>query len=189
MIFNFLIFSICLKVVLSFPNGAPIAACETLTPQHGLNNPNPVEMPVDLLLESDVIRAGELVSISLRVRNDTVFGPLLFRGFIIQARTLTAGSIPSRAVGTFELTDGVQHVPCPTLGPNSVVTHTINSDKGYLQLLWRAPANIFEDYITVNFYYSIVWMFPVFWTNAVSSPLVIQNPARLYNIDNLDGTN
>lgn len=187
MIFKFLIFSICLKIALCYPNGAPIQACESLIPAHGQNQPNPEAMPVDIILESNVIRAGDLVSISLRTRNDTIFGPLLFRGFLVQARLAAPGvNVTGRVIGSFELTDGVQYVPCPTLSPNSVVTHTSNSDKAYLQLLWRAPTNIFENFVTVNFYYTIVWMFPVFWTNAISSPLVIENPSYMQNLaDNL----
>lgn len=178
MIFKFLIISLCLNVALCYPSGAPIEACEDLTPRHGQNQPNPIEIPVDVLLETDVIQAGDLISVSLRVRNDTVFGPLAFRGFIIQARTQTSGgNVTGRVVGNFELTNGVRYVPCPTLSPNSVVTHTAYNDKTYVQLLWRAPPNIFENFITVNFYYTVVWMFPVFWTNAVSSPLRIENPA------------
>lgn len=181
MILKFLILSICLKIASCFPDGAPAQACEDLTPRHGQNQPNPEVMPVDVLLESNVIRAGDLISVSLRARNDTMFGPLLFRGFLVQARLMTANvNVPGRVVGSFELTDGARYVPCPTLSPNSVVTHTTNSDKAFIQLLWRAPTNIFEDFVTVNFYYSIVWMFPVFWTNAVSSPLIIENPARLH---------
>lgn len=182
MILKFLIFSICLKIASSLPNGSPSEACEDLIPRHGINQPRPVEeMPVDVLLESTVIRPGELTSISLRARNDTMFGPLQFRGFLIQARVQGANAIPGRVIGTFELTDGVQHLFCPTLTPNSVVTHSSGNEKAYLQLLWRAPANIFEDHVTVNFYYTIVWLFPMFWANAVSSPLIIENPVHFQN--------
>jgi len=182
MFFKFVILSICVKFVVSFPDGAPEQACETLTPIHGLNQPRPEENPVDLLLESNVIQAGELTSIALRARNDTMFGPLLFRGFIVQARILDQNlNVTGRVVGTFELSDGVRHVPCPQFGPNSVVTHTINSEKAYIRLLWRAPTNVIGDSITVNFYYSIVWMVPMFWTYEVSSPLIIENPTRHQN--------
>ncbi len=187
MIFKFLIFSICLKFAWCLPSGAPVEACEDLTPRHGVNQPNTLPIPVELLLESSVIRAGDLLSVSLRARNDTVFGPLEFKGFIIQARIANPNvNVTGRVIGNFELTDGVRYVPCPTLSPNSVVTQTTNSDKSYIQLLWRAPTNIFEPYITVNFYYTIVWMFPMFWTNAVSSPLIIENPAAVHSpYDNL----
>lgn len=182
MIFKFFILSICLKIASSLPNGAPIAACEDLIPRHGQNLPRPEEMPVEIILESSVIRAGDLISVSLRARNDTMFGPIQFRGFLVQARIQGASSnVTGRVIGTFELSDGVQHVPCPTLTPNSVVTQTTNNEKTYIQLLWRAPANIFEDFITVNFYYTMVWMFPMFWANAVSDPLIIENPAHYQN--------
>lgn len=176
MLLKIVILSLCLKAVLSFPDGAPTAACETLTPVHGINQPRPEEMPVDVLLESNVIREGEYLSVALRVRNDTMFGAFLFRGFIIQARINDPDmNVAGRVVGSFELTEGVKHVACPQFTPNSVVTHTSNNDKGYIRLLWRAPTNIFGDSITVNFYYSVVWMVPMFWTNAVSSPLIIES--------------
>lgn len=175
MLLKLVIFSLCLKVVLTFPDGAPEAACETLTPVHGLNQPNPMDNPIEIIPEFSHIHAGDLMSVDLRVRNDTIFGPLQFRGFIIQARIDDPNmGVAGRVVGSWELSEGARHVPCTAFPPNSVATHTSNSDKTFVRLLWRAPTNVFQD-VVVRFYYSIVWMVPVFWTNTVSIPITVVN--------------
>lgn len=175
MLFKLLIFSFCLKIVLSYSNGAGSEACEDLQPQHGPFGPTEGESPVEVLFESDVVTAGQLIELHLNSRDPG----FLYRGFMIQARVVDPESnVPGRVVGTFELTAGVQYVQCPTLPPNSVVTQTTNTDRNSIQLLWRAPPNIVGDYITVNFYKTIVENFVNFWVYDISSPITVINPLR-----------
>lgn len=180
MFFKILIFSLCLNAVLCWYNGAPPETCETLIPGHG--GPFGDTIPADILIERQLISAGELISVSIRSRNDTIFGPFMFRGFMMQARIFdTNMNVPGRVTGSFEqLPSDTRYVPCPTLAPNSVVTHSINHDRSYLQLLWRAPTNIVGNSITVQFYYTIVMNVGIFW-HSVTDSIVIQNPARVQN--------
>lgn len=175
MFFKFIIISVCLQTVLCWYNGAPPETCETLTPPHG--GPFGDVIPADILIERDVITAGELISVSIRARNDTIFGNFMFRGFMIQARILDTNlNVPGRVTGIFEnLPTDARHVICPTLSPNSVVTHSINTDRTYLQLLWRAPVNIVGNSITVQFYYTVVMNVGIFW-HSLTGPVTINNP-------------
>lgn len=167
-------------MALCWYNGAPVETCETLTPPHGA--PFGDTIPVDILIERDVISAGELISVSIRSRNDTIFGNFQFRGFMMQARISDANlNVPGRVTGIFEqVPSNARHVPCPTLSPNSVVTHSINDDKTFLQLLWRAPTNIVGNSISVQFYYTVVMNVGIFW-HSVTAPITIVNPVRLEN--------
>lgn len=180
MLFKFVIFSLCLQAVLCWHNGAPPETCETLTPGHG--GPFGDTIPVDILIERNVITAGDLISVSFRSRNDTMFGNFMFRGFMMQARILDTNlNVPGRVTGTFEsLPADARHVQCTTLSANSVVTHSINTDRTYLQLLWRAPVNIIGNSITVQFYYTVVMNIGIFW-QSVSGPITILNPVGFEN--------
>lgn len=80
-----------------------------------------------------------------------------------------------KVIGTFEVTNGMRVVACPTLPANSVATHTDNSDKTSFELRWRAPATLSSDFVIISFYYGIVQTGAVFWNNGISSPVFIQN--------------
>lgn len=173
MLFKVLIFSICLNVAFGWYNGAPSETCETLIPAHGSSFGDVI--PVNIELETTTITAGHLMSLAIIARNDTIFGDFQFRGFMLQARRVDAGAtVPGRVVGNFEAGPGVRHVECPTLYPNAVVTHTFNDDKTFLQILWRAPANIIVPQISVEFYYTIVMNVGIFW-HAVTGPITVLN--------------
>lgn len=183
MLLKFIILFVCLKSALSHSNGADDLACVNLTPQHGDNTPQTSPMPVQVIVPSTV-RAGQLVTVTL------LGSPgFIFRGFMIQGRTITTG-IPVEqqgefylhhfdyskmmillflVTGSFELTAGMRRMDCSALPPNSVATHIDNSNRASINLSWRAPSNFGAPFIVVNFHYSIVESFPVFWTNGVST--------------------
>lgn len=176
-----LIFSICLKVVLSFYNGAPTAACTTLIPSHG--DIFPVPIPVEMVLSTNVIRAGYPMALSIRSLPDTIFGDFFYRGFIIQARIDDPNlDIPSRVVGTWDITTGAQHVTCPAFTPGSTITHTLNNDRDLHSFIWRAPAyHTFPgDFIIVRLHFAIVMNVGMFWPG-VSDPIRVENPNLVRN--------
>ncbi|KAG4075624.1 hypothetical protein HA402_003449 [Bradysia odoriphaga] len=162
------VFAICLTSTFAFPDGAPTAACTSLIPQHGqqLN----FDLPLEVLFSSTSVSAGSLLTVSLRALNGTVFGDFQFRGFIVQAR-IDDGS--GRVVGFFETGPGVRHVVCPTLYPESSVTHTIHDDKAFIQFNWRAPADVGGSPYVVRFYHTIVMNVGIYWSNQVSAPVTI----------------
>lgn len=163
-------FVICLQSAFAFPNGAPTAACQTLTPLHG--GPLPFDVPVEVLMSSTTINAGSLITLSFRSLHGTVFGDFWFRGFMVQAR-IEDGS--GRVLGFFETGPGVRYVDCPMYYPSSTVTHTAHNDKNLVQINWRAPTNIGGSSIVVRFHYTIVMNVGLFWANQVSSPITVLN--------------
>lgn len=129
------ILCVVLKLHLSsaFSSGAGTSACETMTPQHGSNEPQTSEAPFTFSLSSQNVGQGETMTITIESEND--FG---FRGFMIQARGLTEAS---EVVGRFEFIDGSRSVLCGDLPPNSVATHSSSALKTRLQLTWQAPTD------------------------------------------------
>lgn len=164
------IFAVCLALpaVFAFPDGAPTAACTTLVPLHG--NQLNFELPLELMLSSQTLNSGSMLYLGLRSLNGTMFGDFQYRGFMVQAR-IQDGT--NRVVGFFETSPGVRHVICPTLYPESTVTHTAHHDRSFVQVNWRAPANVGANNIVVRFYYTIVMNVGLFWANVVSPPVTI----------------
>lgn len=128
--------------VTAFSSGAGSSACETLTPQHGSNEPQITEAPFVFNLSTQNVGQGETMTISIEAENS--FG---FRGFMIQARTLTEAP---EVIGQFEFIEGSRSVSCADLPPNSVATHSSSALKIKLQLTWQAPINFVG---IINFQY------------------------------------
>lgn len=168
MYLKFVIFAICLNCALAFPDGAPTAACESLTPAHG--GPLPFDVPVDLTLSTTNVNSGGLVTLQISSAVGTVFGDFFFRGFMVQARVEDG---TGRVVGFFETGPGVRHVVCPQFYPESTVTHTEHGDKDFITVNWRAPANLSGSSYTVRFHYTIAMNVGLFWANEVSVPITV----------------
>lgn len=171
MLFKTLIFALCLKSALCFYNGAPTAACISLIPNHG--SIFPIDIPVNIVLSSTTVRAGYPLPFQIVSRNDSIIGDFMFRGFMIQARLSDPNmEVERRVVGTFDLASGTRHVDCPTLPSQSTITHSINNDRTFTSLVWRAPHGIFG--VTVNLHLTIVMNVGMYWT-AVSPLITITN--------------
>jgi len=176
MLFKLLIFSVCLKAVLSFYNGAPTAACTTLVPTHG--DIFPVPIPVAMDLQTNNIRAGYPMSVSIRSLPGTIFGDFFYRGFIMQARIAdTSLPLASRVVGTWDITTGARHAVCPEFQTGSTLTHVTNNDRQLQTFIWRAPAyNQFSgDFIIVYFHFAIVMNVGMYWPGH-SAQVRVENP-------------
>lgn len=163
-------FAICLASAIAFPEGAPTAACQNLTPQHG--GPLPFDVPVEAVLSTTTVNAGSLVSLQLRSLPGTVFGDFWYRGFMVQAR-IQDGT--GRVLGFFETGPGVRYVDCPQFYASSTVTHTAHNDKNLVNINWRAPTNIGASSIVVRFHFTIVMNVGLFWANEVSAPITVLN--------------
>lgn len=170
MFFKLLIFSLCLKAALSLYNGAPPAACDTLRPTHG--DVFPVPIPVEMILQTNVIRAGYPMTVAIRSLPDTIFGDFLYRGFIIQGR-----NAQNQVFGTWDITTGTQHVPCPGLPTGSTITHIFNNDRDLHSFIWRAPAyhEFPGEFVLVNLHFAIVMNVGMYWPG-ISAQIRVENP-------------
>lgn len=89
------VLTVCVGVTWANSAGAPLAACEKLTPQHGPVNPQTSPVPYALNVSSK-LRRGQTVNITLRGNGNED----KIKGFLIQARN------GGQALGTFSPLDG-----------------------------------------------------------------------------------
>lgn len=135
MIFKLIFFCVVLWIQnsLAFPEGGGTSACETLQPNHPPHEPQVTDVPVDVNLSTQSLVQGEIMTITIEAR-----GGFEFRGFMIQARTLTE---ELEVLGEFDFLGNARNVVCESLPPNSVATHSQPTPKTMIQLNWRAPFN------------------------------------------------
>lgn len=129
---KFVIFCVILRFQCSwtFSSGAGLSACETMTPNHGLNQPQISLSPVTITLSTQNVRQGEFLTVTLEGQDG-----FEFRGFMIQLRTLTE---ELNVVGRFEIKEGMRTVFC-SFPQDSVATHTSATPRTKIELTWQAP--------------------------------------------------
>lgn len=116
--------------VSSFPDGAPVSACNTQTPRHGLNNAQTSASPIRIVLSQNRIRPGQTINI----RIESISSTFQFRGFMIQPRNVVA---PNNLVGTMD-TNGEDSQVIDCSGPTTG-THVDRELKTSVSVNWTAP--------------------------------------------------
>lgn len=113
--------------------GAPESRCTTLAPGHGVHGSQEFPSPFDIIPSVDVIRPGDKMSVEIK----SVEGDRSFRGFLLQARTLTT---PFEIVGQFQeqQPSSVNFLDCSG-GLRTAITHTTNADFTSRTFEWMAP--------------------------------------------------
>lgn len=123
-------------ICLASPNGAPPAACDNMTPGHGVEAQTTIS-PYQLRVLQRSVKGGETVTVEIF---STVAGES-FKGFLLQART---EGDDYEVVGEF-LENEDEATPfsfrnCST-GIRNAVTHSNNNAKDQMSFIWRAPEN------------------------------------------------
>lgn len=161
--------SLLVVAVNGYKSGAPVVACDSMTPGHN------VEAQIgpsrhSFTTSKSIVYPGEELTVTLKSfsQNDD------FKGFFIQARDPRT----QKAVGEF-LTDyssdvaKVQPVDCHSLRRSSL-THKDPSLKNSVIAKWKAPY-----YLTNNtefrFYYTVVREFNTFWVKQESQTVLYRS--------------
>lgn len=131
-----IVISFAVAKCLATPNGAPPAACESMTPSHGFEAQTTIS-PYQLRTMQKTVKGGETITVEIF---STVVGES-FKGFLLQART---ESVDYEIVGEF-LENEDEATPfsfrnCST-GIRNAVTHSNNDPKDRISFIWRAPEN------------------------------------------------
>lgn len=131
-----IVISFAVTKCLASPNGAPPAACESMTPGHGFEAQTTIS-PYQLRTQQKAVKGGETVTVEII---STVAGRS-FKGFLLQART---EGDDYEIVGEF-LENEDEPMPfnfrnCST-GIRNAVTHSNNDPKDRISFIWRAPEN------------------------------------------------
>ena len=112
-------------------NGVSDVACSNLIPIHGDFQPQSSIANVQIVPHAIKINRGQ----QLKVTMYSSVSDFFFRGFIIQARTVSNNKI----VGSFSATPSMKTLLCGYL--HSTACHNSPSPKSNLLLVWKAPAN------------------------------------------------
>lgn len=131
-----IVISFVVAKCLASPNGAPPAACDHMTPGHGVEAQDTIS-PYHLSVSERNVKGGETITVDIF---STVAGER-FKGFLLQART---EGDDYEIIGEF-LENEDEATPfsfrnCST-GLRNAVTHSENSLKDRISLIWRAPEN------------------------------------------------
>lgn len=119
---------VAVQYATALPGGAPTAACFTLSPMHGVNQPQTSPAPVTIEVERTSIRPGDTITIRLVANAD-----FNFRGFIVQARNVVS---PNSPIGTMTAGDLSRVIDCTG---QTTVTHVNNEPKSVVEFQWTAP--------------------------------------------------
>ncbi|XP_060563735.1 putative defense protein 3 [Ruditapes philippinarum] len=135
--------------------GAPMGACDTMTPSHGaVAQTSPSSYTITP--SSSTFDCGESISITLSGGT--------FKGFLCQARLDVNGS---STVGTLEESDGSSSTTNKCAGKASI-TQNSGTDKTTLQFTWTHSGESTEDIYIVC---TVVQTQIVFWENVASTAL------------------
>lgn len=171
-ILPFLLFCVCLNRAKSRMDGAPDAACNDMTPQHG-----PATSDATLTQSYKVSMDYDTTSKKFEVTLEPVMQDK-FKGFFL--RIAEEGSPPTKYVeGTFEVpanqAANVKLVTCDN-GPNAV-THVNNRDKDQIKATWMPDAKRAKDNIHIVALATVVKEKEKFLVGLKSAPKSLANPA------------
>lgn len=130
--------SFCILNVVSRPNGAPLTACEDMTPRHMAFQEQLSALPVVIEVNTPIVSGQPTVI--LISGNDTLPS---FGGFQIQARTQN-----NDLIGTFQASEVVGVTNCRNISGSSA-THVNTAQKTAVKITWTPP--IVQDIIVFNF--------------------------------------
>lgn len=114
-------------------HGAPFSRCETLAPSHQGIGSQDFPSIFDIIPSVDMIRPGDKMSVEIR----SSAADRSFRGFILQARTLTN---PFQIVGQFQEQQPSSVVFRDCSGLRTTITHSSNEQFPSRTFEWMAPS-------------------------------------------------
>lgn len=113
-------------------HGAPASRCETLAPSHQGLGSQAFPSIFDIIPSVDMIRPGDKMSVEIR----SSVPDRSFRGFLLQARTLTN---PFEIVGQFQEQQPTSVVFRDCSGLRTAITHSDNGQFTSRTFEWMAP--------------------------------------------------
>ncbi|XP_075214727.1 putative defense protein 3 [Lycorma delicatula] len=138
-------------------------ACETLSPVHGLHQPQTGPFPYVITTNTDSVEPLGKIEVRIAGKNDEKF-----KGFMVQAR------IGDKIVnGKFESSDNVGLIDCFDGKENTASNkvHPDRVDKDEIKLTWVAPKDLQEDF---KFVVTVVKDFKTFWVRQTSDTIKVK---------------
>merc|ERR1712130_280275 len=140
--------------------GAPEAACESMTPQHGVS-PQTTDSPYNVKVSATFVKPGGTVDV-------TISGSK-FKGFLLQAQDSADGKL----VGSFASgVEGSKYLGCPGLD-RATVTHTNPNEKETITFKWTAPSEATEK--KVKMLATVVQERTMFWVKLSADEITVSS--------------
>ncbi|XP_051737663.1 putative ferric-chelate reductase 1 isoform X1 [Ctenopharyngodon idella] len=161
-----LLLTVCLETVICYSNGKVKEACGDMTPQHGYD-PSTKDPPFTITADKSQFSPEDEIKVTLSMASSET--KQYFKGFLIEARN--AGNL-NEIVGSFKLinSDISQLLQCGNK-VNSAVSHTSDSHKTEVQVIWVAPP---DSPSSVQFLLTVVRHYNEYWVK-IRGPVVSQN--------------
>lgn len=164
-----IVLSCCVLTVFSFPNGAPLQACDDLLPRHPLSPQNSVS-PYRLVVKP-LVKDDKNVGLQISVEgsgNDRFNQFFSLSGFLIQVRDDSSGKF----LGKLSNIPRISKYACNT---RAAVTHTGNGQKAVssLQFIWEPMSGELQAPISVRVHATFVKTAAEYWTPVASMPILI----------------
>ncbi|XP_016134454.1 putative ferric-chelate reductase 1 isoform X1 [Sinocyclocheilus grahami] len=163
-----LLLSVCSETVFCFSHGKVEVACGDMTPQHD-SDPSTKHPPFNIIADKSQFSPGDEIKVTLSMASSE--GKHYFKGFLIEARN--AGDL-NEIVGSFKLiSPGISQLLKCDNKEGSAVSHTSDSHKTEVQVIWVAPS---DSPSSVQFLVTVARGYKEFWVK-IPGPGVPQNGA------------
>ncbi|XP_054621477.1 putative ferric-chelate reductase 1 isoform X2 [Dunckerocampus dactyliophorus] len=143
-----------------YTSGQVAASCESLQPQHSGLHPQAHPAPFRITTHRRKHKFREEVTVDLQAP-----GSKAFMGFLLQAQVLGE----SDPVGSFRLTTNDAQLLNCSHKPNSAVSHTSQSPKTSIQVIWTSGSS--GNAKPIEFHASFVQNYGTFWVDVISATL------------------
>uniref|UniRef100_A0A672SEJ8 Ferric chelate reductase 1 n=1 Tax=Sinocyclocheilus grahami TaxID=75366 RepID=A0A672SEJ8_SINGR len=152
----------------SILHGKVEVACGDMTPQHD-SDPSTKHPPFNIIADKSQFSPGDEIKVTLSMASSE--GKHYFKGFLIEARN--AGDL-NEIVGSFKLiSPGISQLLKCDNKEGSAVSHTSDSHKTEVQVIWVAPS---DSPSSVQFLVTVARGYKEFWVK-IPGPGVPQNGA------------
>ncbi|XP_028826210.1 putative ferric-chelate reductase 1 isoform X2 [Denticeps clupeoides] len=162
-----LLLSVCLRTTRGFSNGKVTQACGNMVPNHGYDSSSDPP-PYTITVSKTQLTPGEQTKVTLSVSTlEDMSKGTTFKGFFIQARDV--GKPSGGAVGSFTLMNkSISQLLTCAGTQGSAVSHTSESKKTEVEVIWTAPAN---PPSSVQFTATVVQKYKIYWVK-IPGPVV-----------------
>ncbi|KZS13190.1 putative Secreted protein [Daphnia magna] len=164
----FLLASVSIDRIDGAPDGAPLEACATMTPNHGVNpqliNSSPFKTEIP---SGEYAIMDNTLNLELRSKNDVT----TYKGFLVMAFDKNDATKP---IGTFKLPSDGKVIDCSGI-VGSAATHKFNNEKKLTTVQWTPPKNFMG---TAIFRTTYVHNGTTFWvkTESIAVTYVMELP-------------
>ncbi|XP_057375811.1 putative defense protein [Daphnia carinata] len=164
----FLLASASIDRIDGAPDGAPLEACETMTPGHGVDPQLITSSPFQTEIPSGQYAIMDnALNLELRSKNDVT----TYKGFLVMAFDMNDATKP---IGTFELPSDGKVIDCSGI-VGSAATHKVNNEKKLTTVQWVPPQGFMG---TAIFRTTYVHNVTTFWvkTESIAVTYVMELP-------------